>query len=216
MPRSWSLFTRIFVGPVCLASATAFHGWVLLALLILGSIATLFAFIQTQRDLSSASARSAAEGILGTAVEFLHASGVRKVRANFMSLDARGRLRMKYESTAYGKFEVENNWEVGDGSCASKAVELRVPVLGGYPGEYEGIDPRASFRVEVTQMKLLPGEEIRSVLSVPVSRHGRGRPIGVINFDDVTSLRESRLKNPAILAAVKVVADTWMDDVPGR
>jgi len=216
MNRFWSQFVRIFVGPVFLALASAFHGWTIFALLALGSFATLISFFQTQRILSTASERGAADGILRTAVEFLHANGIREVRANYMELDKdRETLRMKYESTAYGKFEVDNNWEIGDASCASKAIELKVPVLGGYPGEWElakrGI--AFPFRVEVTNMKILEREQIRSVLSFPVFRRRFGDPIGVLNFDDLLPLNESRLTDSAILSAIQDVASYWAEAV---
>lgn len=218
MQRRWSLFARMFVGPVFLAVAVAFRGWLLAVLLIVGAIATLFGFLMNQRDLSRAealrkadSARAAAEGILGTAVEFLHASGIRHVRANFMSLDGTT-LSMKYKSTAYGKFEIDNSWQLGDGSCASTAVELHLPVLGGYHGEIVAPEPNVPFRVKIAEMRVLEHEETRSVLSVPVSRPGHD-PIGVINFDDDVPLNRSRLTDPAVLSAIKVVADTWVNTV---
>jgi hypothetical protein len=226
MPRSLGLFAQVFVGPVCLALAAVFHGWLVILLLGVGAVATLVGFVLTRRAFTraeqksrEATARSAAastaEAILDTAVEFLHASGIAKVRANFMRLDPDQGLRMTYKSSAYRAFEIDNTWHVGDGSCASKAIELRVPVLGGYPKEYDGISTDDfPFRVDVLPMRVLKSETTRAVLCVPVARRGHGqRPVGLIVFDDVHPLRASRLKDPAIVAAVKAVADTWLETV---
>jgi hypothetical protein len=224
MPRSLGLFAQIFVGPVCLALATVFHGWLLILLLVFGTVATLVGFVLTRRAFTKAeqksreaaaqSARESTAGaILDTAVQFLHASGIKRVRANFMRLDPDEYLRMTYKSTAYRDFEVGNTWRVGDNSCASRAIELGVPVLGGYPKEYEGVSSDDfPFKVEVLPMRVLRSETTRAVLCIPVARRSQ-RPAGVIVFDDVHPLRESRLKEPAIVAAVKAVADTWLETV---
>lgn len=226
MSRSLGLFAQVFVGPVCLALAAALHGWPLILLLVVGAVATLTGFVLTRRAFTradrkgrEAAARSAAastaEAILDTAVEFLHASGISRVRANFMRLGEDQCLRMMYKSTAYRAFEIDNTWRIGDGSCASRAIELRVPVLGGYPRECDGISTESfPFRVEILPMRVLRSEATRAVLCVPVARRAHGqRPVGLIVFDDVHPLRESRLKDPAILAAVKAVADTWLETV---
>lgn len=214
MRGSWVLFTQIVIGPLCLGVAAGFEGWPRAVMLIVGSLATLAGFVLTQRGFAKAAGRSTAEGILDTAVEFLHASGVRQVRANFMAVGTSGALSMVYKSQAYRRFETDNSWKKGDGSCASRAVELRVPVLGGYPGEFKDIDVEdAPFRVDVTEMVALSGEKTRAVLCVPVSR-AHSDPVGVITFDDTAPLRVSRLKDPAILIAVKALADSWLDTVP--
>ncbi len=226
MPRSVGLFAQVFVGPVCLALAAVMHGWLLVLLLVVGVVSTLTGFVLTRRAFTKADRRvredegrsareSTAEAILDTAVEFLHASGIARVRANFMRLDDDQCLRMTYKSTAYRAFEIDNTWHVGDGSCASRAIELRVPVLGGYPKECDGTSTESfPFRVEILPMRVLRSETTRAVLCVPVTRRAHGqRPVGLIIFDDVHPLRESRLKDPAILAAVKAVADTWLETV---
>jgi len=66
--------------------------------------------------------------------------------------------------------------------------------------------------VEVLPMRVLRSETTRAVLCIPVARRSQ-RPAGLIVFDDVHPLRESRLKEPAIVAAVKAVADTWLETV---
>jgi hypothetical protein len=219
MPSSWVLFAQLVVGPVCLALASVFHGWGMVTLLAVGAVATAISFFLTQRKLSKAKAVSTAEGILGYVVQFVHASGVHGIRANYMALDSSKTLHMRYKYVAYRNFESERQWKEGDGSCAGKAIEMKVPVLGGYPGEYDdalvqSVTENAPFPVRVEPMVPLPEEKTRSVLCVPVLRHDHGEAVGLITFDDVVSLKETRLKNPAFLVAAGKLADSWLKMVP--
>jgi hypothetical protein len=218
MPRWWVQFAQTVIGPLCLALALVFHGGTSITLVVVGCVATLTSFFLTQRTLSKAASISTAEGILGYVVQFVHASGVHGIRANYMALDTSKTLHMKYKYVAYREFESERQWKVGDGSCAAKAIELRVPVLGGYPGEYDkaladSVIEQAPFPVEVLPMIPLAEEKTRSVLCVPV-RHERGEPVGLITFDDIVPLPDSRLRNPAFLVAAGKLADTWLKMVP--
>ena len=198
MTKLWVRLTYVFVGPVALAGAALVHGQLQVSLFVAGVLATLLGFILAEVTLS----QTAEQSILDTAVDFLHASGIRSVRANYMQLRGHGVLKMKYLSEAYREFERINNWQKGDGSCASTALEERVPVLGGHPEEL--VPPiNVDFPVRIINMKILPSEEIRSVLSIPVFRHYGGDPIGVITFDDILPLNKSKLTSPDILRVTR-------------
>jgi len=201
----WGRLTYVFVGPVALAVAAPTHGRLQVFLFIVGGLATLVGFILAERTLFQTSKQS----ILDTAVDFLHASGIRNVRANFMKLQRHGLLEMKYLSTAYREFERINSWRKGDGSCASTALEERVPVLGGHGGELVP-QPSVDFPVRVMQMKILPNEEIRSVLCIPVFRDDGGNVAGIITFDDVLPLNQSQLTSPGILRVTRDLGRTFL------
>lgn len=198
MTKLWVRLTYVFVGPVALAGAALVHGQLEVSLFVAGVLATLLGFVLAEVTLS----QTAKQSILDTAVDFLHASGIRNVRANYMQLRRRGVLRMKYRSEAYREFERINSWQKGDGSCASTALEEQVPVLGGHPEEL--VPPiNVDFTVRIMNMKMLPAEEIRSVLSIPVFRRYGGDAIGVITFDDILPLNKSKLASPDILRVTR-------------
>lgn len=198
MTKLWVRLTYVFVGPVALAAAALVHGQLQVSLFVVGVLATLLGFILAELTLS----QTAEQNILDTAVDFLHASGIRSVRANYMQLRSHGVLKMKYVGEAYRGFEQNNSWQKGDGSCASTALEERVPVLGGHQEELvPAID--VDFPVRIIKMKILPDEEIRSVLSIPVFRHYGCDPIGVITFDDILPLNKSKLTSPDILRVTR-------------
>lgn len=201
----WIRLTYVFVGPVALTGAALVHGRPQAFLFAVGCLATLLGFILAERNLSHA----ARQQILDTAVDFMHASGISDVRANFMRLRRRGMLKMQYPATAYRDFESMNNWRRGDGSCASTALEERVTVLGGHAAELVG-KRDVDFRVRIMSMKKLEQEEIKSVLSVPVFRRDGSSVAGVINFDDVVPLNESKLADSNILRAAKHLGETFL------
>jgi hypothetical protein len=195
----------VFVGPVALTGAALLSGTARIWLFIAGGLATFLGFSLAELTLS----QTAKQSILDTAVDFLHASGIKDVRANFMSLQRHGVLKMKYLSTAYRDFERNQNWRKGDGSCASTALEERVPVLGGHQGE---LVPRINvdFSMRIMTMKILDNEEIKSVLCVPVF-HGDGHDaVGVITFDDILPLNQSQLASPDILRVAKDLGRTFL------
>lgn len=198
MTKLWVRLTYVFVGPVALAGAALVHGQLQVSLFVAGVLATLLGFILAEVTLS----QTAKQSILDTAVDFLHASGIRNVRANYMQLRRHGVLKMKYHSDAYREFERINSWQKGDGSCASTALEEQVPVLGGHPEEL--VPPiNVDFSVRIMNMKILPSEETRSVLSIPVFHPYGGDAIGVITFDDISPLNKSKLASPDILRVAR-------------
>ncbi len=201
----WVRLSYVFIGPVSLAGAALAHGRTQIVLFILGCLATLLGFWLAELNLSHA----AKQHVLDAAVNFLHASGVRNVRANYMRLGRGGTLRMQYLSTAYRDFERSQPWKRGDGSCASTALEQRITVLGGHDGELPG--PRnVDFPVRILTMKMLGGEEIKSVLSVPVYQRNGREVAGVINFDDVLPLNRSKLASPDILRAARDLGTVFL------
>ncbi len=197
--------TYVFIGPVALTGAALASGRLRALFFAAGGVATFLGFLLAEYTLS----QRAKQSILDTAVEFLHASGVRQVRANFMRLQRGEVLKMVYLSTAYRDFERINSWHRGDGSCASTALEERVPVLGGHPEQLVP-EPNVDFIVRVMVMKNLEGEQIRSVLCIPVFRGDSNDVVGVITFDDILPLNESMLKSPDIVRVARDLGRTFL------
>jgi hypothetical protein len=172
--------------------------------------------------------RLQAQRILNAAVDFIHAGGAEKVRANYAArrLLRRNHLKVKYYSADYGEVEVKNIWKPTDNACATRAVAKNQAVLGAHRDDVAAVDT-TKFSAQVGTMAILykkksllnrflrkssrdepeTVETIRSVLCVPVLRSGKGHPIGVITFDDEAKLPDSDLgKRETISAAKKLAA----------
>lgn len=178
-----------------------------------GSAAVLIGLLLNEMTIS----RLQADRLINTAVDFVHAVGTghntRDIRANYATrmLFRPAHLKIKHYSVNYGKAELKNTWAPKDRASAIIALERNVVVLGGDPKEslIDAQSINAHCTIEVRNMVYFNSEEekIKCVLCCPVRRKGKGRPIGVITFDDTVPLRRSVLATAPVIHAAKAMAD---------